>query len=69
MQAFILSRLHMVLLSAAFNTTVGELNNGTVAFVNFLFFFIFIEICKQWLNAGTGIVHNEISLNNLVPEM
>jgi len=36
--------------------------------LRYLQIFIFLEICKQWLNANTVIVHNEISLNTLVRE-
>lgn len=65
MQAFILARLHMVFLSAAFRITVGKLNNGITVFVDFFF----LEISKQWLNANMGIVHNQVSLDALVHEM
>lgn len=56
----------MGFLSAAFRITVGKLNSGIMVFVDFFFF---LEICKQWLNANMGIVHNEISLNTIAREM
>lgn len=43
----------------------GKLNNGITVFTDIFL----LEIYKQWLNANTRIVLNEISLNSLVREI
>lgn len=55
----------MVFLPAAFRIAGGKLNNGLRVFVDIFS----LEICQRWLNANTGIVHNDISLSTPVHDV